>query len=168
LQCEPEKLSRRKIDVNYPLNLSTDRVDQCHPDEPLCLAPSDSVGEAMRKMKAHNRGAVLVCHNQFIVGIFTERDSLKMMAAGASFEAPLEQFMTPDPVVLRARDTVGKAISMMAHGGYRRLPIVDESGRPTGIINVQGIMHYLVEHFPAVIYNLPPEPHHSTQQREGA
>jgi hypothetical protein len=29
-------------------------------------------------------------------------------------------------------------------------------------------MHYLAEHFPSVIYNLPPEPHHSTQEREGA
>jgi CBS domain-containing protein len=76
--------------------------------------------------------------------------------------------MTPNPVVLRARDTVGKAITLMAQGGYRRLPIVDDLGRPTGILTVQGIMHYLVEHFPAAIYNLPPVPHHSFQQREGA
>ena len=154
--------------MNFPLNPNTDRVDECHPDEPLCLAPTDSVGEALRQMKEHNRGAVLVCHDHFIVGIFTERDALAMMADGTSFEAPLDQFMTHDPVVLRARDTVAKAITMMAHGGYRRLPIVDDAGRPTGIITVQGIMHYLVEHFPAVIYNLPPEPHHATQQREGA
>jgi CBS domain-containing protein len=80
----------------------------------------------------------------------------------------LQQVMTADPVVLRADDKVGKAISMMAQGGYRRLPIVDGRGRPVGIITAQGVMHYLVEHFPTVIYNLPPEPHHSMQQREGA
>lgn len=154
--------------VNFQLNLNTETVDQCHPAEPLCLAPSASVGEALRQMKEHNRGTVLVCHDQIVIGIFTERDALKMMAAGASFDVPLQQFMTRDPVVLRPRDTVGKAISMMAQGGYRRLPIVDDQGRPTEIINVEGIMHYLVEHFPAVIYNLPPEPHHSIQQREGA
>ena len=119
-------------------------------------------------MQERNRGAVLVCHEQLVIGIFTERDALKMMAAGASFDVPLRQFMTPDPVVLRAHDTVGKAINLMAQGGYRRLPIVDDQGRPTGIIKVEGIMHYLVEHFPTVIYNLPPEPHHSNQQREGA
>ena len=56
----------------------------------------------------------------------------------------------------------------MAEGGYRRLPIVDELGRPTGIVKVEGIMHYLVEHFPTVIHNLPPKPHHSYQQRKGA
>ncbi len=154
--------------MSFHLNLNTDTVNQCHPAEPLCLAPTASVGEALRQMKEHNRGAVLVCHDQIVIGIFTERDALKMMAAGASFNVLLEQTMTPDPVLLRARDTVGKAITIMAQGGYRRLPIVDDQGRPTGIITVEGIMHYLVEHFPAVIYNLPPEPHHFTQEREGA
>ena len=154
--------------MNFQLNLDTETVDQCHPDEPLCLAPTVSVREALRQMNEHNRGAALVCDNQIVIGIFTERDALKMMAAGASFDAPLERFMTPDPVVLRAGDKVGKAIAMMSQGGYRRLPLVDDRGRPTGIITVVGILHYLVEHFPSVIYNLPPRPHHFTHDREGA
>jgi len=91
-----------------------------------------------------------------------------MMAAKADFDLPLQQVMTPDPVVLHARDKVARAITMMAQGGYRRLPIVDDRGRPTGIVTVQGILRYLVEHFPAVVYNLPPEPHHSMNEREGA
>jgi predicted transcriptional regulator len=141
------------MDVNFQLNLSSETVDRCDLVKPLCLAPIDTVAEALRQMKDHNCGAVLVCDQQHVNGIFT---------------VPLQQFMTPDPVVLRARDSVGKAITFMAQGGYRRLPIVDDLGRPTGIITVQGIMHYLVEHFPTVIYNLPPAPHHSFQQREGA
>jgi CBS domain-containing protein len=156
------------MEMDFQLNLNSETVDHCHPAEPLCLAPSESVGEALRRMKVSNCGAALVCRDQVVIGIFTERDALKMMAAGASFDVPLERCMTSGPVVLHARDRVGKAITMMAQGGYRRLPIVDDQGRPTGIITVEGIMHYLVEHFPAVIYNLPPEPHYSVQQREGA
>ena len=63
---------------------------------------------------------------------------------------------------------MAQAIAAMTRGGYRRLPIVDADGRPMGIIKIEGILHYLVEHFPKVIYNLPPEPHYSRQQREGA
>jgi hypothetical protein len=37
-----------------------------------------------------------------------------------------------------------------------------------GLLKVRGIVHYLVEHFPKTIYNLPPEPSMVTQQREGA
>jgi CBS domain-containing protein len=154
--------------VSFELNLNAETVDQCHPVEPLCLAPSASVAEAVEQMKDHHRGAVLVCQNERVLGIFTERDALRMMAAGASFDAPLQQHMTADPVVLHANDKVGRAISLMAKGGYRRLPIVDDAGKPTGMLRVRGILRYLVEHFPAVIYNLPPEPHQTTQQREGA
>jgi CBS domain-containing protein len=154
--------------LSFQLNLHTETVDQCHPAEVLCLSPGASVAEALRQMKERKRGAVLVCENDAVIGIFTERDALARMASGESFDVPLRDVMTADPVVLRASDKVGKAITLMARGGYRRLPIVDDRGKPTGMITVQGIMHYLAEHFPAVIYNLPPEPHHSTQAREGA
>jgi CBS domain-containing protein len=152
--------------MSFQLNLNTETVDQCFPAEPLCLAPTVSMREALRQMRELNRGVVLVCESAKIIGIFTERDALKMMSAQANFDAPLREFMTRDPVVLRAKDMVGKAIATMSRGGYRRLPIVDELGRPTGIITAEGIMHYLAEHFPSVIYNLPPEPHYCTQQRE--
>ncbi len=154
--------------MSFQLNLNTETVDRCFPAEPLCLAPSVSMREALRQMREHNRGVVLVCDSERIIGIFTERNALKMMAASASLDGPLRQFMTPDPVVLHANDMVGKAISTMSRGGYRRLPIVDDLGRPAGIITAEGIMHYLAEHFPHVIYNLPPEPHYFTQQREGS
>lgn len=154
--------------MSFELNLNSETVDHCYPAPPLCLLPSASVAEAIHQMQDRNRGAILVCKDERIVGIFTERDALKMMAAGASFDEPLEAHMTPDPVVLHPGDKVGRAISLMALGGYRRLPIVDGTGKPGGILRVRGILHYLVEHFPAVVYNLPPEPHQATQQREGA
>jgi CBS domain-containing protein len=154
--------------VSFQLNLNTETVDHCHPRMPLCVAPTESVGEAMRLMKEGKRGAVVVCRDRVVVGVFTERDALKLMVAGAGFDEPIMRFMTRDPVVVRADDKVGKAITLMAKGGYRRLPIVDERGRVTGIIKIRSILHYLVEHFPSVIYTLPPEPHQKTETREGA
>jgi CBS domain-containing protein len=154
--------------VTFQLNLDTETVAQCQPAVVICVEPTASAGEALRHMKDNNRGAVLICRDQVAVGIFTERDALRMMAAGTSFDTPIEQVMTANPVVLHAGDKVAKAITLMAQGGYRRLPIVDGQGHPMGIIKVEGILHYLADHFPATIYNLPPEPHHSFQMREGA
>jgi CBS domain-containing protein len=56
----------------------------------------------------------------------------------------------------------------MVSGGYRHLPVVDEEGRPVGVLSVKQIMHYLVEHFPSTVYNLPPDPRVVPQEREGA
>ena len=44
----------------------------------------------------------------------------------------------------------------MEEGGYRHLPVVVDD-RPVGILSVKRIVHYLVEHFPATVYNLPPD-----------
>ncbi len=154
--------------MDFQLNLHTEKVDQVASPDPICLTPQTPLREAFRLLKQHRTGALLVCQDEALVGIFTERDALKLMAAAADFDVPLESVMTKEPITLCESDTVGKAIAKMSYGGYRRLPIVDGQGRPQGFLKVSSILHYLVEHFPAVIYNLPPEPHHATQEREGA
>jgi hypothetical protein len=35
---------------------------------------------------------------------------------------------------------------------------VDDGARPIGLLSVMQIVHYLVEHFPVAVYNLPPNP----------
>lgn len=156
------------VGVDFHLNLSSETVEHSFPSEPLCVSPETTVRSALQKMKQENHAAVLVCRDRVLVGIFTERDALKMMAKGANFDVAISDVMTRNPISLSRRGSVGAAISKMSQGGYRRLPILDDQGHPQGVLKVEGILHYLVEHFPSVIYNLPPEPHHATQAREGA
>jgi CBS domain-containing protein len=154
--------------VDFHLNLKSETVDQSYPSEPLCLPQSATVREAMERMNERNEAAVLICQDGQLVGIFTERDALKRMASGATFDTPISEVMTKRPAALSVRDSVGTAIAKLSQGGYRRLPIVDAQNRPTGILKMEGILHYLIEHFPSVIYNLPPEPHHVARDTDGA
>lgn len=154
--------------MSFQLNLNQEKVEMASPATPMVVAPGDSLRDVLHILKEHVRGNVLVCDDGVLVGIFTERDALRLMAEGADLDAPIKDFMVADPVTLSSGDTVGKAIEMMAGGGYRRLPIVDPDNKPVGVIKVSGILHYLVEHFPNIVYTLPPSPHHKTQQREGA
>jgi CBS domain-containing protein len=154
------------------LSLSTDLVTQAYPDEPLAVSGEATVGEVVGLMKAQRGSCVLICNTGEcegqVDGIFTERDALRWMAEGRSPQENIRQAMTAKPAVLHAKDTVGAAIEMMAEGGYRHLPIVDEQGSPIGVTAVRGIVHYLVEHFPQTIYTLPPEPGKTYADREGA
>lgn len=131
------------------------------------MAPSTAVQSVIETMQTDASGSVLVCEDEKLVGILTERDVLKLMGQRADFQAPVQQVMTANPVTVAKGDTVGKAIQLMAGGGYRRIPIVDGS-KPMGVLLASDVLHYLVEHFPEFVYNLPPAPHHATQQREGA
>jgi CBS domain-containing protein len=85
----------------------------------------------------------------------------------AELDGPIEAVMVSSPVTLSVEDTIGTAILRMSSGGYRRLPIVDRQGRAMGVLQVSGIVHYLVEHFPKMVYNLPPVPHPAMHDREG-
>ena len=127
-----------------------------------------TVRDVFELLKGKGDGSVLVSREEKLVGIFTERDALALMASLADLDVPVEQVMTRDVVTICCTDTVKTAITKMSQGGYRRLPIIDENGRPAGMLKVSSILHYLVEHVPKSVYNLPPSPNHTTQQREGA
>jgi CBS domain-containing protein len=76
--------------------------------------------------------------------------------------------MTPNPEQVHPKDSIAAALRRMEEGGYRHLPVVNEWGQPLGVLSVKQIVHYLVEHFPTTIYNLPPDPGAVPQEREGA
>jgi len=154
--------------MDFSLDLATESVEHGFPQQPVTVAPQTPVRDVLKVMKEHATGSILVCQDETLEGIFTERDALKILALGQSLDGPVSEVMSRRPVTIGAGGTVGEAITIMSRGGYRRIPIVDENGRATGLLKVSGILHYLVAHFPEVIYNLPPTPHHMTQQREGA
>jgi len=154
--------------VDFQLHLETETVEHCYPAKPLCAAPDDSVRTVLRLLRDSKTGAAMICTDGKLLGVFTERDALRLMADGADLDVPVSRVMVSSPVTLRLSDTVGRAIGLMSAGGFRRLPIVDEQGRIQGVLKVSGILHYLVEHFPKVVYTLPPGPHHKTVTREGA
>ena len=111
---------------------------------------------------------MLVCDGDELVGIFTERDALEIMATESDLDSPVEQVMSTGVTSLPPDASVSVAVRNMAFQGYRRLPVLDEQGRPIGVCAASGILRYLVDHFPEVVYTLPPEPHQTPQQREGA
>ena len=154
--------------MDFQLKLSTETVEHADPGDALCVEPTMSVRTVFKLLKEQNRGCALICKDDQLVGIFTERDALKLMAEGADLGVAIESHMASEPATLSASETVGKAITKMAFGGYRRLPIVGANGKPVGLLKASNILHYLVAHFPTIVYTLPPDPHHSTQEREGA
>jgi CBS domain-containing protein len=154
--------------VDFQLSLHSEGVGSAYPDQPLAAKADDSVGTVMQLLRAMRTGAALICDGPKLVGILTERDALKLMASGADLSRPVRDVMSTNPATLAANATVGESIRVMSEGGYRHLPVVDEEGRPTSVVAVHGIVHYMVDHFPETVYNLPPNPKAAQREREGA
>lgn len=148
--------------------LKIESVSRLNPTPPWQVQPQQTIADAVRLMRDKSVGCVLVCENRRIIGIFTERDLLRrVMGPGLPFTTPVLDCMTPRPVTVHPKDSIAAAIRQMEDGGYRHLPVVVDD-KPVGILSVKRIVHYLVEHFPSTVLNLPPEQKPSLHKREGA
>ncbi len=163
------RMARTNSIMDLAKNLKIDSVSRLQSKPPLRVAPEQPVAEAVALMREHNIGCVLVCRDEQLLGLFTERDLLRrVLAAGKPLTAPVGDCMTPDPVTVHPKEPIGAAIRRMEEGGYRHLPVVDEAGRAVGVLSVKRIVHYLVEHYSPTVYNQPPDPSSVPHTAEGA
>ena len=155
--------------MNLAKSLKIESVSRLHPSPPIQLVSTQTVAEAISVLRREKIGCLLICDQGKLVGLFSERDLLqRIMAAGKPLTLPLADCMTTNPVTVESKDSIAVAIERMESGGYRHLPVVDDSGAPVGILSVKRIVHFIVEHFPGTVYNLPPDPNKVHDQREGA
>lgn len=147
--------------------LTTTTVGDIPVNDAPQMSPSDTVEQAIGVMRQKSHGCVVVCEGGRLIGIFTERDLLKVIAAG-DLSASMESVMSTNPKTVVATDSLSIATGHMDRGGYRRLPVVDGQGQPAGILDVKAITHFLVEHFPAAVYNQASHAQLIARHREGA
>jgi CBS domain-containing protein len=105
------------------------------------VAPEDTLGEVADRMNALNVGAVVVKDFGRLIGILTERDLLKAMAARVhSSEARVRQWMTENPITAPADTDVEEAARVMLENGFRHLPVLDENGQVAGVVSLRRVV----------------------------
>jgi CBS domain-containing protein len=110
----------------------------------LTVEPDARLAEAARRMAQRGVGAVLVLDGERLAGILTERDLLKAVAAGFTDEARVSEWMTRQPETVEPDETTDQAASLMIHGGFRHLPVVD-GGRAIGILSIRDLMRVALQ-----------------------
>ena len=136
-----------------------DTIRTLSPDEPVTVAETASVREAVGRMMARRRAAVLVVDaDGRLAGIFTERDVLtRVVAPGLDpGRTQLGQVMTRDPEALAVSDRVAYAVNRMSVAGYRTIPLVDADRRPVGVVTVNHFIKWMADLFPEAVLNLRP------------
>jgi CBS domain-containing protein len=128
----------------------------------VTVAPDAPVERAVELMRARKVSAVLVVargKGRRLLGIFTERDLVnRALLVRGWAKARVDRFMTKAPEALRARDPVAYGVNKMSVGGFRHVPVVDDAGRPTGMLSARDVLDFVVELCPEELLNLPPEP----------
>ncbi len=99
------------------------------------LPPQAPVRQALALMAAHAISGVVVVEDLLPVGIFTERDAVRLIASGADLaNLPLRDVMS-SPVLTTTRALAPrKAFDQMRDHAIRRLVVVNDQGQPAGML----------------------------------
>ncbi len=113
----------------------------------VTVSAKSSVADAIRTMCAEKVGAVLVPDAEGCpVGIFTERDVVRLLADG---ERDLERLavesrMTCSIVIGRLAMSVDEALGLMTERRFRHLPVI-EDGKLLGLVSIGDLVKISLE-----------------------
>jgi len=110
----------------------------------LTVAPDVPLQEVAKRMVSRDVGAALVTDGGRLVGIVTERDILRAVAAGLHEETLVRDFMTSDPETMEPDESTQHAAVLMIHGGFRHLPITDGE-EVIGVLSIRDLMRVVLE-----------------------
>ncbi len=141
--------------------------------KPICLAPTNTVTDAVRQMQGEHRGCVVITADGTpqspVQGIFTERDVLFRIVDRGRNPATLalSEVMTPEPECVADSQPIAVVLNRMSVGGFRHIPVLDTNELPVFVVSVRDVVEFLVEAFPREVLTLRAEPG-TSRQREGA
>jgi CBS domain-containing protein len=111
----------------------------------VSVSPDDSVLAAIDRMNEENVGSVVVCDGPCLVGIFTERDVLRLASERAAFEdVRVGDVMTDSPLTIDPFVSILDAAHLMGERNVRHLPVV-EGDNIHGVVGIRDVLRTLVE-----------------------
>lgn len=109
------------------------------------VEPEATVREATRRMAEAGVGSVAVCQGSRLVGIFTERDVLRLAGESADLDrARVSDAMTREVVTVSPEVDVLAAARLMGERAIRHLPVV-EGDNVLGMVGIRDVLGALAE-----------------------
>jgi CBS domain-containing protein len=109
------------------------------------VEPTATVYDAIAMMDARRCGALLVMHDEKVLGIISERDyTRKVILRGrASRDTLVEEIMTPDVIAVSPELGLGECMKLVTERRIRHLPVVNR-GKVVGVLSIGDLVRAVV------------------------
>ncbi|WP_295216367.1 CBS domain-containing protein [uncultured Brevundimonas sp.] len=105
------------------------------------IAPDLTVTQACEELEQKRVGALVVCDGDRVVGVFSERDVVKALAAdGADALArPVADYMTAKVIYAEPAEEMSSLMTRMTDRRIRHLPVL-QADRLVGVISIGDVV----------------------------
>jgi CBS domain-containing protein len=108
------------------------------------ITPSDTVHALISALAEHNVGAIVVCENERVVGIVSERDVVRRLAehGDALLRKSVSEIMTADVLTCSLHDSVDSVAETMTQHRVRHMPILADDPKHglAGVISIGDVV----------------------------
>lgn len=110
------------------------------------VAADSTVYDALQLMVDKNIGALMVCDDDNLVGVFSERDyARKVILKGrASKETLVKEIMDTEFTCVGPEQSVAVCMKLMTNKRTRHLPVLDQ-GRLAGVVSIGDVVKVIIE-----------------------
>lgn len=114
-------------------------------DSVFTVKPGDTVGAVAELLHSRGVGAFVVLEAERVVGIVSERDVVRSVAAhgAAALGRPVSDFMTANVLFADPGDTIDSALGRMTDRRIRHLPVC-RNDRLVGIISIGDLVKWKI------------------------
>jgi len=103
-----------------------------------------TVKDAIRTLQEKHVGAIVITDDsQKCVGIFTERDAIRIVAADVPLDTVLDQVMTKNVATIGEESSLDEAKRIILSHGIRHLPVVNNKEELVGLFSVRRLLDEL-------------------------
>ncbi|RZJ32127.1 MAG: CBS domain-containing protein [Brevundimonas sp.] len=109
------------------------------------IPPGLSLAEACVELERLRVGALMVCQNDRVVGVLSERDVVRAVAryGEAGLARPVSDFMTADVVFAGPAESMAMLMARMTDRRIRHLPVLVDD-RLAGVISIGDVVKYQI------------------------
>jgi CBS domain-containing protein len=118
------------------------KVEEVMTPEPQCCGFATTLSEAAELLWVKDCGVLPVVEDGKLAGIITDRDICIALGTRRRFaeETSVGDVATRDVQTCSPQDDVHAAMAIMRRARVRRLPVVDQEGKPVGILALNDIV----------------------------
>ena len=103
--------------------------------------PKTSIKAAIETLYKKHIGSLLITDNdQKCMGIFTERDVIRVVAQGVNLDTPIEKAMTSNVTTIGEEASLEEARRLIVEHAVRHLPVVNSQGELVGLLSVRKLL----------------------------